>query len=372
MMTAPTPTNDVSAEILIVDDSRDDLQLLDEFLKAQGHKTRLALSGQVALELASAHPPDLLLLDANMPEMSGYDVCERLQAEQHLKEIPILFLSAMIGVSDKLRAFRAGAVDYITKPFELEEVAARVRMQLELRRQKRALEENFVRLKELETLRDNLIHMIVHDLRSSLTIVGLSLALLEQNLRPGAARNRSLLRTALGGVRRLSSMATQLLDINRLEAGQMPLHPQESDVVHTAAAAIELAATLEVRAQWRLDAPEPVVAFYDAEIIGRVIENLLNNALKFAPEGSELKIAVEREGAFARVSVTDQGPGIPSESQAKIFEKFAQLEHENQRLGVGLGLAFCKLAVEAHGGQIGVLSQPGRGSTFWFTLPLAG
>jgi signal transduction histidine kinase len=214
--------------------------------------------------------------------------------------------------------------------------------------------------------------MIVHDLRSSLTSVGLSLALLEQRLRPAANRNRSLLRAALAGVRRLSSMATQLLDTNRMEAGQMPLHPQESDLVKTAAAAMELAATLDDKAQWNFRASEPVMAFHDAEIIGRVIENLLINALKFAPEGSELKLAVLRDGVFARVSVTDAGPGIPAESQQRIFEKFAQLEHENRRLGVGLGLAFCKLAVEAHGGEIGVLSQPGRGSTFWFTLPLAG
>jgi len=155
-----------------------------------------------------------------------------------------------------------------------------------------------------------------------------------------------------------------------MEAGQMPLHPQESDLVKTAAAAIELAATPDEAGLWILEAPEPVTVLHDVEIIGRVIENVLNNALKFA-SGSELKITVVREGLLARVSVTDRGPGIPQESQQRIFEKFTQLDHENQRLGVGLGLAFCKLAVEAHGGQIGVLSQPGQGSTFWFTLPFA-
>ena len=355
-----------------MDDSPDDLRLLDEFLKGQGHKTLLAPNGQEALALSRAHSPDLLLLDANMPHMTGYEVCEQLRADERTKGIPVLFLSAMVGVSDKLRAFRAGAVDYITKPFELEEVAARVRTQLELRRQRWALESNFVRLRELEQLRDNLVHMIVHDLRSALTSVGLSLALLEQKLRPAANQNRSLLRTAVAGVRRLSSMATQLLDINRMEAGQMPLHLQESDLVNTAAAAMELAATLNDKAQWSFTAPEPVVAVHDAEIIGRVIENLLTNALKFSPEGSELKIAVRRDGLFARFSVTDSGPGIPAESQQRIFEKFAQLEHENRRLGVGLGLAFCRLAIEAHDGQIGVLSRPGQGSTFWFALPLIG
>jgi signal transduction histidine kinase len=358
-MPAPAPSNNVPAEILIVDDSRDELQVLDEFLRAQGHKTRLAPSGQDALEMARAHPPDLLLLDANMPDMNGYDVCERLRVERGLREIPIIFLSALVAVSDKLRAFRAGAVDYIAKPFELEEVVARVRTQLELRRQRRALEANFVRLQELKQLRDNLVDMIVHDLRSSLTSIGLSLALLEQSLRPAARRHRSLVRTALADVRRQGSMATQLQDIGRLEAGQMPLHQQESDLVKTAAAAIELAATLEDRAQWQLEAAEPVIAFHDVEIIGRVIGNLLSNAVKFTPEGSELKIAVAREGAFARVSVTDSGPWIPAENQQKIFEKFAQL-------------AFCKLAVQAHAGQIGVLSKPGHGSTFWFTLPSRG
>lgn len=371
-MTPTTTSDDLPAELLIVDDSPDDLQLLDEFLKGQGYQTRLALSGREALELARTTPPDLLLLDANMPNMTGYQVCEQLRADPALREVPVLFLSAMVAVTDKVRAFRAGAVDYVTKPFELEEVAARVRTQLELGRQRRALKSNFARLRELEQLRDNLVHMIVHDLRSSLTTVGLSLALLEQRLLPAANRNRTLLRTALAGVRRLSSMAAQLLDINRMEAGQMPLHPQENDLVKTASAAIELAATLDEAGQWTLEAPEPLTVLHDVEIIGRVIENLLNNALKFAPQGSELKITVVREGLLARVSVSDRGPGIPQASQQRIFEKFAQLEHANQRLGIGLGLAFCKLAVEAHGGQIGVLSQPGQGSTFWFTLPFAG
>jgi DNA-binding response OmpR family regulator len=199
-MTAATTRRDVPAEILIVDDSPDDLQLLDEFLRGQGYQTRLALSGRQALELARSSRPDLLLLDANMPNMTGYEVCEQLRADTALREVPILFLSAMVAVTDKVRAFRAGAVDYVTKPFELEEVAARVRTQLELGQQRRVLKSNFTRLRELEHLRDNLVHMIVHDLRSSLTTIGLSLALLEQRLRPAVNRNRTLLRTALAGV----------------------------------------------------------------------------------------------------------------------------------------------------------------------------
>jgi two-component system sensor histidine kinase/response regulator len=360
----------VAAKILVVDDSPDSLELLRGLLEAQGHKVRLAATGNLALELARAEPPDLILLDIGMPEMNGYEVCQILRSEPALQSVPVLFLSAMAGAADKLRAFQAGGVDYITKPFEIEEVAARVRTQLELRRQRRALQANYGRLKELEQLRDNLVHMIVHDLRSSLTGIRLSLDLLGESISPTDSKGAGLLGKAQTGVDRLSEMTAQLLDISRLEAGQMPLNKVESDLGQTALAAIESISAWVSGPRWRWEAPAPVRLLHDREIIRRVIENLLGNALKFAPRESELKVAITRDGTTARVSVTDSGPGIPPASQRKIFEKFAQLSPENRALGAGLGLAFCKLAVEAHGGRIGVTSQPGQGSTFWFTLPL--
>ena len=120
-----------------------------------------------------------------------------------------------------------------------------------------------------------------------------------------------------------------------------------------------------------LKAERPLRAICDENLVGRVLVNLLRNALRFTPQGREIAVAVVREGNALRCSVSDPGPGIPAEHHEKIFCKFSQLEDGNRRLGAGLGLTFCKLAIEGHGGKIGVESKVGQGSTFWFTIPLS-
>ena len=150
----------------------------------------------------------------------------------------------------------------------------------------------------------------------------------------------------------------------------MPLQKIQCDLVQTAGATTG-ASSYFCGPSLHLNAPEPVPAIYDPEIISRVLENLVGNACKFAPDSSEVRVSVIRQGEWARVSVNDSGPGIPSQHHQRVFEKFAQLDLETKRFGSGLGLAFCKLAVEAHGGKIGLESDSGCGSTFWFLLPLS-
>ncbi len=240
----------------------------------------------------------------------------------------------------------------------------------ELRRQNREVQTSLVRLQELEQLRDNLVQMIVHDVRSSLTTIVVSLDLLEDKVPLVDCPAAGLLRKARDAANRLSRMTAQVLDIGRLESGRMPLYKTDSDLTQTALLAMDSIPASEGVPNCRLDAPESVRLLHDTEVIRRVIENLVCNAIKFSPKGSPVIIAVAREGGAARVSVTDSGPGIPAASHGRIFEKFAQLRPEDNRFGTGLGLAFCKLAVEAHSGQIGVISLVGQGSTFWFTLPI--
>jgi signal transduction histidine kinase len=169
----------------------------------------------------------------------------------------------------------------------------------------------------------------------------------------------------------MNRMTTQLLDVSRLEAGQMPLNKTACDLVPIAQAALEAIAPLLGDRHAVLDVREPLTAPCDAVLLRRVLDNLLSNALKFTPPGKEITVSIAREGDAAQLAVTDTGPGIPEEYHQKIFEKFSQIEGEQQSQGTGLGLTFCKLAVEAHGGKIGIDSEVGRGSTFWFTLPLA-
>ncbi len=357
------------ANILVVDDTPANLQLLVSLLKAHGHRARPVTSGLLALQAAHASPPDLVLLDITMPDLDGYEVCRRFKADPVLRDIPVLFISAMNDTLDKVRAFQAGGVDYVTKPFQAEEVEARVRTHLELCRQRHTLQANFVKLQELERLRDSLTHMIVHDMRSPLAVLQMTLDMLADDVVGQDASTVELLRNARGSLTVLSEMAAQMLDISRIEAGQMTLSLQPVNLVDLARGALAAWEPLLGSRQVQVVASAPVPVTCDPAIVRRVIGNLLGNALKFSAEDGVVRLVVDEVDGLPRVAVSDAGPGIAPEFHQKIFEKFGQVAGAKQRLGTGLGLTFCKLSIEAHGGRIGLVSEVGRGSTFWFTLP---
>ena len=358
--------------IMIVDDTPQNLELLEAMLGEQGYEVFALPDGKMALQAAVRDQPHLILLDILMPGMDGYEVCTRLKADPRLKEIPVIFLSALNEPWDKVRAFRVGGVDYIPKPFQLEEVAARVRTHVEMSRQQRALQASYEKLREAEDLRDSLVHMVVHDLRSPLASIRMVLGSLPGFLPPGDAGLAGMISAAEFSAISMSEMVTQLLDISRFEAGQMPLSRSAGDLAVQVRSAMEtLGAQVEQR-RLRFAPAETVVAHYDAGIILRVLGNLLGNAVKFTRRDGEISVELAREAGQARVTVADNGSGILPEFHQKIFTKFGQVESRKRGLGTGLGLAFCKLAVEAHGGEIGIESVPGQGSRFWFTLPLGG
>jgi len=359
---------DANANLLVVDDAPANLQLLGDMLRQHDFRVRLVPSGALALQAVRHEPPDLILLDINMPGMSGFEVCERLKADAALKAIPVIFLSALDGTLDKVKAFGLGGVDYVTKPFQAEEVEARVRTHLALHRQERELQARLVQLKELERLRDSLVHMIVHDMRAPLSAMRMSLSMLQAGPIEDP-ETASLVLAFDRAAETLNEMATQLLDVSRLEAGQMPIHKLESDLDVTLRAALASLAVLAGRRRLQFEAPPSIRAVYDQNLLRRVVVNLLTNALKFTPPAGEVKLSVTRDLDEFRISVSDTGSGIAPEFHQRIFEKFGQVGLPETRVGTGLGLTFCKLAVEAHGGRIGVESSPGHGSTFWFTLP---
>jgi len=372
-MTA-TENRKADASVLVVDDTPENLRLLIDFLRNENYTVRLAPSGALALQAVEQEAPDLILLDINMPGMDGYEVCRRLKAQQRLQEIPVIFISAYNETMDKVKAFEVGGVDYVTKPFQFEEVQARVETHLKLRRAQSALRESFENLRSLEELRDNLVHMVVHDMRSPLTALITNLDFLKQDL-AGHIASQSMedIDAAVAGGRRLNHMADELLDVSRLEARKMPIERVQCDLAEVVRAALENVKTRESGREVVLEAPQPVPLPVDVKILGRVIENLVGNGMKHTPPGQPLIVSVSasEKGGGARVAVRDHGPGIPAELREKIFDKFGTLRSRNEQKhhSAGLGLAYCKLAVEAHGGRIGVDSVEGQGSTFWFTLP---
>lgn len=363
----PQSTSTLAPNILIVDDTPANLKLLASMLKERGYKPRAVSSGERAIEAARLMPPDLILLDVAMPGMDGFEVCERLKADADLKDIPILFLSALTDTMVKVKAFRVGGDDYITKPFRLEEVEARVRTQLELHRQRKELRASYEQLRRLEVLRDNLTHMVVHDMRSLLMAITwpLELAINSEEKHVG------YIQQALAATAKLNEMMLLLIDVSRLESGSMPVHKSECELNQLAQAVIDGLVPMAANCQLTLSSTKAVRVECDTALVRRILENLVNNALKFTPSGGVVEVSLACANGAARITVRDSGCGVPPEYFEKVFEKFGQVQGEAQQLGTGLGLAFCKLAVTAHGGTIGVESELGQGSTFWFTLPNA-
>jgi signal transduction histidine kinase len=350
------PPSSPPASILIVDDTPANVLLLVRMLGERGYTARSVLSGKLALQAARTEPPDLILLDINMPYMNGYEVCAQLKADPALQEIPVIFISALSETLDKVKAFRVGGVDYVTKPFQLEEVCARVQTHLRLRR--------------LEKLRDDLTHMVIHDLRNPLSVIMGFLEVLEceaQSLTPGARKLAALARLSAGELR---TMISAILDVSKLEAGEMKLRREPCDLGAVIGEVLATARPLPGNRTVTLDAPTPSpTVTVDVGLLRRILQNLLGNALRYTPSNSDIRVTVAPSPNEVRVSVTDAGPGIAPADQQRIFEKFGQVEGHGSRMGTGLGLTFCKLAVEAHGGRMGVDSDVGKGSTFWFTLP---
>lgn len=236
------------------------------------------------------------------------------------------------------------------------------------------LQQNVARLRETEEARDNILHMIVHDMKNPLQVILGTMQLLKEEVRAGTNDTvNSYVDETLVHTRRLIDMVNSLLDVSRLESGEMPLHLGVCDLRVSAKRALASLSRIVAGRSTHVYAPaDPVPVTCDSEIIHRVLTNLISNAVYHTPEDTKISISVTPGDTHARVEVTDTGPGIPRDHQPRIFNKFVRTEgpHDSpHHLSTGLGLNFCKLAVEAHGGRIGVISEPGHGATFWFTLP---
>ena len=370
---------EASPRIMIVDDAPENLNLLKQMLQDCGWRVLAFPDGAMALKAAFRQAPDLLLLDISMPGMNGYEVCRRLKEHEGTRAVPVIFLSALNAAQDKIRAFEYGGADFITKPFHFEEVKVRVdthlkihRYRLELERNNRALEASYRDLRQTESHRDNLVHMIVHDMRNLLqTDIALLEFLGRLNPEQFAAKGAEALQDALSATLLLREMASTVLDVSRLESGTLDLQRRPWDLREVVRSALEPMRTLQDQGILSLGLPpEPLTVPCDAALVGRVVLNLVSNALKFTGHlPGAVRLELGRDGGSLRVSVRDSGPGIPPERQARIFEKFNQGLFPGHPHSSGLGLTFAKMAVEAHGGAIGVDSRTGSGSTFWFTLP---
>lgn len=359
--------------VLIVDDEAFNRELLNAILKSKGHETSEAESGNQALELVRSRPVDVVLLDVMMPSPDGFEVCRRLKEDPQTAHIPVLLVTSLSDRRDRLMGIEVGASDFLIKPVDIQEVLLRVRNAIYAKRLYDRLQESFQKLKDLETLRDKLTHMLVHDMRSPLAGIHGYLEMIK--LHSQMQQNRKILRyadQALQSTSSLIEMVSSILDVSRLEEGKMPLDLVRVDLAELARQVIDSLASAKKESRVSLVCRDKTVeAVCDPYIIRRVITNLVANALKFSEENTPVVVGIERGEHEVKLWISDRGPGIHRDHLPIIFEKYGQVELRNQRqkYSTGLGLTFCKLALEAHHGRIGVDTEVGKGSTFWITLP---
>lgn len=364
--------------VLVVDDDAMNRDVLSRRLTWQGHEVRTAGSGRDALRVAGEADFDLVLLDIMMPDMDGYEVLARLKGDARLRHIPVIMISALSELQSVVRCIEAGAEDYLTKPFNPTLLRARIGACLEKKRglQRESvlyeqLQQNFKRLQEVEQLRDDMRNMIVHDLRTPLTALIVGIEMLGKSGELNETQ-REMMGIAITGGKTLLGMINDLLDVEKMESGTAQLRYSELTADRLVAGAISQVASLAGIGQTTVvtEIADGLPAFAgDENQLSRTLVNLIANAIKFTPSGT-VTISASNGGESIRFAIRDSGQGIPPEAFERIFEKFGQVDSRN-RVGTGLGLAFCKLAVEAHGGHIGVESTMDVGSTFSFTIPLA-
>jgi signal transduction histidine kinase len=365
----------VAGKILVVDDQEPNRLLLTEILGLSGHQSVAVATGLEAISMVAEWEPDLVLLDVHMPGMDGFEVCRRLRGNPATASLPIILVTSLDHREHRLIGIAAGANDYLTKPIDRTDLILRVRNALYMRRLHQEVAEQYRTLRRLEEQRDSMVHMIAHDLRTPLTGITAYVELAENRLaKLGITEVLSDLRQVRESGWLLTEMVSDMLDVSRLEAGAMPIRREAVDlrrVVREAIAGVRWAA-----GEVEIDFPEPaegVSAFADPSVIRRVTANLVGNAAKYTPKQERVRVELGSQAAGPVVRVIDRGPGIPPEFHERIFEKFGQVEGGVQVPGrsTGLGLTFCRLAIEAHGGRIGLESAVGAGSTFWFELPTA-
>ena len=348
-------------EILVVDDNAANLDLLGRLLRERGYKVRVATSGSQALASARLGLPDLILLDINMPDLDGYQTCEKFKAEPGLAAVPIIFLSALDDPQDKVRAFTVGGEDYITKPFQAEEVLSRIKHQLriaslqrDLLERNRCLELAYAELKDLNEQKNQFFGIVAHDLRNPLSGIVLEAQMLEEE--EDLARVHVYAGKIVREGMEMSALIGRFLNIAAIESGKVKPEPELFDVR-------ELVKEVTLRhgphgdakgIALMLDLPAaPVYGFVDRKFLAEVVDNLVSNGVKFSPPGRPVRIAVAQGEQLVRVSVQDEGPGFTEEDRARLFGRFARL-----------GLSIVKNMVDAMGGRVWVESEPGKGAEF--------
>lgn len=378
-------------KILVVDDESQNLRLMEAMLHPLGYEVAVARDGDEALTKVGELPPDVILLDIMMPKMDGFEVARRLKENDETKIIPIVMVTALMEVKERVKALEVGADDFLSKPVDKVELRARVNsllkvkayndhmrnyqqeLEAEVAKRTEQLRQAMEELCEIDRKKSEFISNISHELRTPVqSIKGFSELMLAGQV-PDPERQKEFLTIISAGSDRLSRLIGNLLNVSHLEVGYSEVQKERVSIrgflqeaisdLHSPAEQKDIAISAEIPAVL----PEMEV---DGERLKQVMHNLLHNAIKFSPGGGTITVGAEVRDRNLLVQVIDRGVGIAQEAMPRVFEKFYQTEDAAKVEGLGLGLYISKQIIEAHGGRIWATSKIGEGSTFSFTLPL--
>ena len=362
-------------KILIVDDVMSNVLLLKILLTNEKFQVCTANCGNACIEQARKEHPDLILLDVMMPDINGFDTAVIMKKDDELKDIPIIFLTALNTPQDLVKGFQVGASDFLTKPFNKEELIMRVMQQISLVAAKRIIEKQNKELKATLNNRDKMYSVIAHDLRSPMASIRMVLNLVVQSTSADTVGPE--LYTLLDQANRESEEVHDLLDNllkwTKSQTGRLNVVLQDLDLNDIIPGVVEIFEMIAQTKHITLDLQKteaPLKVHADNDMLKTVLRNFMSNAIKFSPENSTIQILMANEGEFARVSVKDEGVGIAADRLDTIFHKGETTYGTGGEEGSGLGLQLCQDFARKNGGDCYVESVEGQGSTFSFTVPL--
>ena len=362
-------------KILIVDDVVSNVLLLKILLTNEKFQVCTASNGNMCIEMAKSEHPDLILLDVMMPDLNGFDTAVILKKSPETQEIPIIFLTALNNPSDLVKGFQVGANDFLTKPFNKEELVMRVMHQIQLVAAKRIIVRQNEELKRTISNRDKMYSVIAHDLRSPMASIRMVLNL-AVNVVPKDVVGEEifgLLDKANRDSEETHDLLDNLLKWTKSQTGRLSVVYQDlalDDIVPGVVDIFKMIAEMKKIELKYLPAEEQLTVHADNDMIKTVIRNFLSNAIKFTPEGKAIEVFYKREGDFARVCVRDHGVGIAPDRVENIFHTGETTYGTGGEEGSGLGLQLCQDFARKNGGDAQVESTLGEGSTFSFTIPL--
>ena len=362
-------------KILIVDDVVSNVLLLKILLTNEKFQVCTASNGNMCIEMAKSEHPDLILLDVMMPDLNGFDTAVILKKDPETKEIPIIFLTALNNPSDLVKGFQVGANDFLTKPFNKEELVMRVMHQIQLVAAKRIIVRQNEELKRTISNRDKMYSVIAHDLRSPMASIRMVLNLAVNVVSKDVVGEEifGLLDKANRESEETHDLLDNLLKWTKSQTGRLNVVYQDidlDDIVPGVVDIFKMIAEMKKIDLKYLPADEKVTVRADNDMIKTIIRNFLSNAVKFTPEGKAIEVFYKREGDFVRVSVRDHGVGIAPERVESIFRTGETTYGTGGEEGSGLGLQLCQDFARKNGGDAQVESTLGEGSTFSFTIPL--